>query len=78
MDIYSGGGVIKQPLAFEPLDGFSNFKKVNDSIFFQQFSKMIRFADIIIVQDLGRYIFRGGVVMHPQSLGYWIHYMSLL
>ena len=53
------------PITFEPLDGFSNFKKVNDSIFFQQFSKMIRLNEIIIVQALGRHIFRGGVVKHP-------------
>ena len=53
------------PITFEPLDGFSNFKKVNDSIFFQQFSKMIRLNEIIIVQALGGHIFRGGVVKHP-------------
>ena len=48
------------PLTSEPLDGFSNFKKVNDSIFCQQCSKMIRFIEMIIVKVLGGYILWGG------------------
>ena len=55
-----GGWKTPPPLTSEPLDGFSNFKKVNDSIFCQQCSKMIRFIEMIIVKVLGGYILWGG------------------
>ena len=50
-------------LTFEPLDGFSNFKKVNDSIFSQQFTELIKSIEIIIVLVLG-----GHRKLYSQSL----------
>ena len=61
------GGKTAPGLTFEPLDGFSNFKKVNDLIFSQQFSKMIRFIEFEIVQVLGGNI-RRGVVKYPSPI----------
>ena len=63
-----GGGKTAPFLIFEPLDRFSNIKTGNDSNFFRQFRKIIRFIEMVKDEVSCRNIFAwGGGVKQPPT-----------